>query len=208
MISAMKSAIQVIKYVTEKYGRDRVCQIITFGRLSARAAIRDVGRVLGLPYKKVDTAAKLIPQKPGIMLASVLQSGDLRELYESDDEIKRLIDVALSVEGMPRHTSTHAAGVVITDKPADSYLPLSESCGTVVTQYDMDAVAELGLLKFDFLGLRYLTVIHAAEQQIKETVPDFDITKISEDDADTFELISREIREVYFSLSRRECAVC
>ena len=182
---------QVIKYVTEKYGRDRVCQIITFGRLSARAAVRDVGRVLGLPYKKVDTAAKLIPQRPGIMLASVLQSGDLRELYESDEEIKRLIDVALSVEGMPRHTSTHAAGVVITDKPADSYLPLSESCGTVVTQYDMDAVAELGLLKFDFLGLRYLTVIHAAEQQIKETVPDFDITKISEDDADTFELISR-----------------
>ncbi len=182
---------EVIKYVTEKYGRDRVCQIITFGRLSARAAVRDVGRVLGLPYKKVDTAAKLIPQKPGIMLSSVLRSGELGKLYESDVEIKRLIDIALSVEGMPRHTSTHAAGVVITDKPADSYLPLSESCGTVVTQYAMDDVTELGLLKFDFLGLRYLTVINAAQQQIRETVPDFDIAKISEDDSDAFELISR-----------------
>ena len=181
----------VIKYVTEKYGRDRVCQIITFGRLSARAAVRDVGRVLGLPYKKVDTIAKLIPQRPGIMLSSVLQSGDLKGLYESDFEVKRLIDIALSVEGMPRHTSTHAAGVVITDESADSYLPLSESCGTVVTQYDMDAVTELGLLKFDFLGLRYLTVIHAAQQQIRETVPDFDITEISEADSAAFDLIGR-----------------
>lgn len=180
---------EVIKYVENRYGHDHVCQIVTFGTLKARAAVRDVGRVLEMPYRDVDRVAKLISPKDTILKA--LEGSELKKLYDGDASVKTLIDTALSVEGMPRHTSTHAAGIVITDAPVDSYLPLAESCGTVVTQYDMDTVAALGLLKFDFLGLRYLTVISSAEKSIRESDPDFDITKIPEDDKASFELISR-----------------
>lgn len=180
---------EVIKYVENRYGHDHVCQIVTFGTLKARAAVRDVGRVLEMPYRDVDRVAKLISPKDTITKA--LEGSELKKLYDGDPSVKTLIDTALSVEGMPRHTSTHAAGIVITDEPVDSYLPLAESCGTVVTQYDMDTVAALGLLKFDFLGLRYLTIISSAEKSIRENDPDFDITKIPEDDKETFDLISR-----------------
>ena len=182
---------EVIHYVERKYGGDRVCQIITFGTLSARAAVRDVGRVLGYAYKDVDAVAKLIPRSLGVTLETALETPTLRHLYDTDGEAKRLIDIAMLVEGLPRHTSTHAAGVVIAEKPVWTYLPLALSCGTLVTQYDMDTVAALGLLKFDFLGLRYLTVISDAEQAVREREPDFDIAAVPEDDAQTFALIGR-----------------
>lgn len=182
---------EVIRYVEEKYGSDRVCQIITFGTLSARAAVRDVGRVLGYAYKDVDAVARLIPRTIGVSLDSALKTKALAAVYESDENARRLIDMARLVEGLPRHTSTHAAGVVIAEKPVWTYLPLAVSCGTLVTQYDMDTVAALGLLKFDFLGLRYLTVISDAERAVREREPDFSVERISEDDAETFALISR-----------------
>ncbi len=182
---------EVIRYVEEKYGSDRVCQIITFGTLSARAAVRDVGRVLGYTYKDVDAVAKLIPRAIGVSLDSALKTKALASVYESDENARRLIDMARLVEGLPRHTSTHAAGVVIAEKPVWTYLPLAVSCGTLVTQYDMDTVAALGLLKFDFLGLRYLTVISDAERAVRECEPSFSVEAISEDDSETFALISR-----------------
>ena len=182
---------EVIRYVEGKYGSDRVCQIITFGTLSARAAVRDVGRVLGYAYKDVDAVAKLIPRAIGVSLDSALKTKALASMYESDENARRLIDMARLVEGLPRHTSTHAAGVVIAEKPVWTYLPLAVSCGTLVTQYDMDTVAALGLLKFDFLGLRYLTVISDAERAVREREPNFSVEAIPEDDSETFALISR-----------------
>ncbi|MBQ3095265.1 MAG: DNA polymerase III subunit alpha, partial [Clostridia bacterium] len=181
---------EVIKYVGERYGSDHVCQIITFGTMAARAAVRDVGRALGMPYADVDLVAKLIPQEMGITIAEAKKSKAMRDIYESDPEVQRLIDVASAIEGMPRHASTHAAGVVITDKPLTSYVPLSVNGDTAVTQFDMDTVAKLGLLKFDFLALRYLTIISDAEKEIRKTSPDFDITKVPLDDARTYSLIS------------------
>ena len=179
---------EVIDYVKSKYGEDKVAQIVTFGTLAARAAVRDVGRALGMPYSKVDTVAKLVP----FMCQSIdtaLESQDLMKLYESDAEVRTLLDMSRRLEGMPRHASTHAAGVVITEKPTYEYVPLSYSGTGVVTQFDMNTDAKLGLVKFDFLGLRYLTVIHDAELAIRETDPTFDITKIPFDDAATFELL-------------------
>ncbi|NLK40226.1 MAG: DNA polymerase III subunit alpha [Clostridiales bacterium] len=191
---------EVIKYVSEKYGRDHVAQIITFGTMAAKAAVRDVGRALGMPYAEVDRVAKLIPREPGVTIASALKSRPLRELYDSSPEIRRLIDIASSLEGMPRHASTHAAGVVITNRPVSTYVPLAINNDTVVTQYDMDTVAKLGLVKFDFLALRYLTIISDAEKQIKETEPDFDISSIPMDDKETFELISSGQTDGIFQL--------
>ncbi|MBQ8311154.1 MAG: DNA polymerase III subunit alpha [Clostridia bacterium] len=181
---------EVIEYVTRKYGSDHVSQIITFGTLAARAAIRDVGRALGMSYAEVDVVARAIPQELNITIASALQMPDLKQLYENSADIRRLVDTARALEGMPRNVSIHAAGVVITDKPIYSYVPLAMSNGTVVTQFDMDTVAKLGLLKFDFLALRYLTIIHDAEQMIRESTPDFDMEKLPLDDAPTYELIS------------------
>ena len=182
---------EVIDYVTRKYGREHVSQIITFGTLAAKAAVRDCGRAMGMAYSDVDVVAKAIPRELGITLKNALRFPELKELYEGSEQIKKLIDTAISLEGMPRNISVHAAGVVITDKPISEYVPLSVSNGTVVTQFDMDTIADLGLLKFDFLALRYLTIINDAQMQIKEFEPNFDIEKIPFDDKKTFELISR-----------------
>ena len=182
---------EVIEYVTEKYGRDHVSQIITFGTLAAKAAVRDCGRAMGMPYSDVDVVAKAIPQELGITLKQALRFPALKELYEGSEKVKKLVDTAIMLEGMPRNISVHAAGVVITDKPISDYVPLSVSNGTLVTQFDMATIANLGLLKFDFLALRYLTIIDDACKQIKENAPDFDIEKIDFNDKKTFELISR-----------------
>ncbi len=155
---------EVIDYVVEKYGKDRVVQIVTFGTLAPRNCIRDVGRALDLPYATVDTVAKMIPNEIGITIEKALKGNqDLRNLYQGDGEIKYLIDMAKRLEGLPRHTSMHAAGVVISQKSVDEYVPLSRaSDGTIVTQFVMTTLEELGLLKMDFLGLRTLTVIQNA----------------------------------------------
>ena len=182
---------EVIKYVSEKYGEDHVSQIITFGTLAAKAAVRDVGRALGMPYADVDVVAKAIPRELGITLEDALRSPDFKELYESSDKVKNLVDIAMAIEGMPRNMSVHAAGVVITDKPTADYVPLAVSNETIVTQYDMDTVAKLGILKFDFLALRYLTIIQDACMQIKESIADFDIERVPLDDEKTYKLISR-----------------
>ncbi len=162
---------EVIDYVTRKYGKDRVVQIVTFGTLAARGVIRDVGRVLDMPYAQVDSIAKMIPTELNITIDKALtMNHELKELYESDDEVHYLIDMSRRLEGLPRHTSMHAAGVVISQKPVDEYVPLSRaSDGTLVTQFTMTTLEELGLLKMDFLGLRTLTVIqnavHLAERR-------------------------------------------
>ncbi|MCI8668011.1 MAG: DNA polymerase III subunit alpha [Lachnospiraceae bacterium] len=155
---------EVIDYVVEKYGKDRVVQIVTFGTLAPRNCIRDVGRALDLPYATVDTVAKMIPNEIGITIEKALKGNqDLRNLYQGDEGIKYLIDMAKRLEGLPRHTSMHAAGVVISQKSVDEYVPLSRaSDGTIVTQFVMTTLEELGLLKMDFLGLRTLTVIQNA----------------------------------------------
>ena len=179
---------EIIEYVIGRYGADRVAQIITFGTMAAKAAIRDVGRVLNLPYGDVDRIAKLVPNELGITLARALEVGsELRNLYQSDSEVKKLIDLAMSIEGLPRHASTHAAGVVIAREPLTHYVPLQNSSeGFVTTQYDKDRIEEIGLLKMDLLGLRTLTVITDALTMIKQnrglTV---DIDAIPTDDAKT-----------------------
>lgn len=191
---------EVIEYVGLKYGRDHVAQIITFGTMAARAAVRDVGRALGMPYADVDAVAKLIPRELNVTIADALKTKELKELYEVSPEVKRLVDIAASLEGMPRHASTHAAGVVITDMPVSCYVPLATNNETVVTQFDMDTVAKLGLVKFDFLALRYLTIISEAEKQIREMEPLFDISAIPVDDAATYELISSGQTDGVFQL--------
>ena len=181
---------EVIRYVTERYGRERVSQIVTFGTLAARAAIRDTGRAMGMSYAEVDAVARAIPQEHGITIKNALKMPDLKALYEESERIRRLVDTAEMLEGMPRNVSIHAAGVVITERPIAEYVPQSMSGDTVITQYDMDTVAKLGLLKFDFLGLRYLTILRDAENMIKEHTPAFDLEAVSFDDAETYRLIS------------------
>lgn len=182
---------EVIDYVIEKYGADHVAQIVTFGTLAARAAIRDVGRAMGLPYNVVDNVSKQVPRELNITIQKALKkSPEFRALYESDDEIKTLIDTSMKVEGMPRHTSTHAAGVVITRDPVASYVPLALNDNSPVTQYTMTTLEELGLLKMDFLGLRTLTVINDAVKMIKEKNKDFDINKIDITDRATYEMMA------------------
>ncbi|MBE6534700.1 MAG: DNA polymerase III subunit alpha, partial [Ruminococcaceae bacterium] len=178
----------VIEYVKSKYGDDRVAQIVTFGTLAPRAAVRDVGRALGMSYSKVDTVAKLIP-RDALKIEDAINTLELKSLYKDDEEIRKLLDLSMKLEGMPRHASTHAAGVVMTEKPTYEYVPLSYSGTGVVTQYDMNVDAKLGLVKFDFLGLRYLTVIQDAVDEIKKHTPDFDISKIPYDDKTTFDLL-------------------
>ncbi len=181
----------VIDYVTEKYGEDHVCQIITFGTMAARGAIRDIGRVLDMPYGSVDKIAKLIPTAPGITIEKALKmSAELKGLYDSDSQIQELIDLAMKVEGMPRNASTHAAGVVITDKPVVEYIPLQNNDGQLVTQFPMTTIEELGLLKMDFLGLRTLTVIDQAEKMIQKHTPSFRADRIPTDDKKTFKLLA------------------
>ena len=181
---------EVIEYVAEKYGRDHVSQIITFGTLAARASIRDVGRALGMAYADVDVVARAVPQELNITISMALKMPELKKLYDGSEEVRRLVDTARALEGMPRNASVHAAGIVITDRPVSEYVPLAMNNGTVVTQFDMDTVAQMGLLKFDFLALRYLTIIHDAEMQIRENEPNFDMEKLPLDDAATFSLIA------------------
>ena len=181
---------EVIDYVVQKYGSDHVAQIITFGTMAARAAVRDVGRALALGYQNVDAVAKMIPNELGMTIDKALSAvPELKKSYESDENIRQLIDVSRALEGMPRHASTHAAGVVITREPADTYVPLQKNDDAIVTQYPMTTLEELGLLKMDFLGLRNLTVIHDAEEMIRRTVPGFDMESIPMDDAATFKML-------------------
>lgn len=180
---------EAIAYVREKYGEDHTAQIVTFGTLAARAAVRDVGRALGMSYNDVDVVAKQIPQAMGMTLAKAMQDESLKSMYDDDENVRKLIDTATALEGMPRHASTHAAGVVITEDPVTSYVPVAVNNGVIVTQFDMDTIAELGLLKFDFLALRYLTIIDNAEQQIREENPDFDLTKVDITDQATYDTI-------------------
>lgn len=190
---------KVIDYVIKKYGSDRVSQIVTFGTMAARAAIRDVGRAMDIPYAVCDKTAKLIPQSLGMTIERALSgSKELKGLYDNDPQIKELIDMALKLEGMPRHASTHAAGVVISDKPIAEYVPLAVNDEAVVTQYTMTALDELGLLKMDFLGLRNLTVIADTERFIRKNDPDFDIEKIPLDDGATYEMMGKGLTDGVF----------
>ncbi len=182
---------EVIAYVADKYGRDHVSQIITFGTLAARAAIRDVGRAMGMSYRDVDAVARAVPHEPGITIADALRLPDLKALYEDSESVKKLVDTAIAIEGMPRNASVHAAGIVITDRPVSEFVPLAVNNSTTVTQYDMDTVAKLGVLKFDFLGLRYLTILHDAEAQVRESNPTFVLDGVPLDDRATYELIGR-----------------
>ena len=193
---------EVIDYVVRKYGKDRVVQIVTFGTLAARGVIRDVGRVMDLPYAFVDTIAKMIPTELNITIDKALRGNpELKRTYESDEQVKYLIDMAKRLEGLPRHSSMHAAGVVICQKDADEYVPLSRaSDGTITTQFTMTTLEELGLLKMDFLGLRTLTVIQNAVQMARAKTPDLDMTKIDYNDADVLEYIGTGKTDGIFQL--------
>ncbi len=193
---------EVIDYVVRRYGADHVAQIATFGTMAARGAIRDVGRALNFTYAETDVVAKLVPTMPlHITLKDALKvSPKLKEMYDGDERVKLLIDTAMGLEGMPRNTSTHAAGVVITADPVCSYVPLSRNDDTIVTQYTMTTIEELGLLKMDFLGLRNLTVIKDAQEQIQKLVPDFDIAKIPDDDPATFAMLAEGKTQGVFQL--------
>ncbi|MBQ2324458.1 MAG: DNA polymerase III subunit alpha, partial [Oscillospiraceae bacterium] len=183
---------EVVDYVRRKYGDDHVAQIVTFGTMAARGVIRDVGRALNMTYAECDVIAKLIPSALHITLDDALKlSRELRERYEGDERIHRLIDTAKALEGMPRHASTHAAGVVITKEPVVNYVPLARNDETIVCQYTMVTLEELGLLKMDFLGLRNVTVVDDAQRLVREHTPDFDIHKIPDDDPETYEMLSQ-----------------
>ncbi len=192
---------EVIEYVMRKYGADHVAQIATFGTMAARGAIRDVGRALNFTYAETDVVAKLVPTTLHITLKEALEvSPRLKEMYDGDERVKKLIDTAMSLEGMPRNTSTHAAGVVITADPVSTYLPLSRNDDTIVTQYTMTTIEELGLLKMDFLGLRNLTVIEDAQREIRKLEPDFDISKVPDDDPETFAMLAEGKTQGVFQL--------
>ena len=182
---------EVVDYVRRKYGDDHVAQIVTFGTMAARGVIRDVGRVMNMPYADVDAIAKQVPNALHITLDDALRlSKPLREQYETDPKVKKLIDTAKALEGMPRHASTHAAGVVITRRPVYEYVPLAKNDDAVVCQYVMTTLEELGLLKMDFLGLRNLTVLDDAVKMVQERQPDFRLSDIPEDDPETFAMLS------------------
>jgi DNA polymerase-3 subunit alpha len=184
---------EIIQYVKEKYGEQNVTQIITFGTMAARAVIRDVGRALKVPYSEVDRIAKLIPATPGTTLESALEDvPDLREAADSDEQHRQLIEYSLVLEGLARHASTHAAGVVITPEELTNYTPLYKSSdGAVTTQYDMKALEEIGVLKMDFLGLRTLTVIDKTVRAIRERGIEIDIDKLPLDDPETYGIFAR-----------------
>ena len=194
---------EVIDYVVQKYGKDRVVQIVTFGTMAARGVIRDVGRTLDLPYSQVDTVAKMIPTELGITIDKALKGNpEFRELYESDSQIHYLIDMSKRLEGLPRHTSMHAAGVVISPKAIDEYVPLSRGADdAITTQFTMTTLEELGLLKMDFLGLRTLTVIQNAQKLVnRQPGMNLDMDKIDYNDKNVFELISSGKTDGIFQL--------
>ncbi|MCD8190259.1 MAG: DNA polymerase III subunit alpha [Clostridiales bacterium] len=181
---------EVIDYVNRTYGSDHVAQIVTFGTMAARGVLRDVGRVLNFPYNEVDQLAKLVPSTLHITLDDAMKlSKELRDKYENDERVRELIDTSRKIEGMPRHASKHAAGVVITRRPVYDYVPLARNDESIVTQYIMTTLEELGLLKMDFLGLRNLTILDDAEQLIRKKVPDFSLKTIPEDDPATFQML-------------------
>ncbi len=183
---------EVIHYLVEKYGQDHVAQIVTFGTLAAKAAIRDVGRVYEIPYATVDKIAKAVPNRIKISLTDALaESPELQVMYDTDETAHRIIDMAMKIEGMPRHASTHAAGVVVTRQPVDCYVPLAKGEDSAVTQFTMTTLEELGLLKIDLLGLRNLTVIDDAVKIIQLDEPAFDIEAIPLDDKATFQMLSK-----------------
>ena len=193
---------EVIDYVIRKYGEDHVAQIITFGTMAARAAIKDVGRALAMPYADVDRISKMIPTELGITIKKALtMNPDLQKAYETEEDTHRLIDTSLRLEGLPRHSSTHAAGVVICKKPVVEYVPLSANEGQVNTQYTMTLLEELGILKMDFLGLRTLTVIQNAVQEVERIHGiQIDIDNIPDDDGTVYQLISQGKTEGVFQL--------
>ena len=201
---------EVIEYVQRLYGNDHVAQIVTFGTMAARMAIRDVGRVLEVSYADTDKVAKQIPTALNMTIDEALHlSKPLRDLYEGEETIRQLIDVSRALEGMPRHASTHAAGVVITEKPVYEYVPLATNDGVPVCQYQMTTLEELGLLKMDFLGLRNLTVLEDAARMVRRKEADFSIETIPEDDAATFEMLARGSTSGVFQLeSAGMTAVC
>ena len=183
---------EVIEYVTNKYGKDRVAQIVTFGTMAARGAIRDVGRALNIPYNEVDVVAKQVPNELHITIDKALSvNPELKKMYDEKPQVRELIDTARALEGMPRHASTHAAGVVITKDPVDTYVPLARNDEQMVTQFTMTTLEELGLLKMDFLGLRNLTVIADAEKMIRRHESDFSIEKVDMSDKATYEMLGR-----------------
>ena len=193
---------EVIDYVVKKYGEDKVAQIITFGTMAARAAIRDVGRALDMPYNEVDKVAKLIPQELKITIDKALkQSKELNNLYEDDEQVKYLLDMSRRLEGLPRHSSTHAAGVVVCDRPVHDYVPLNLNDDTIATQFPMTTLERLGLLKMDFLGLRTLTVIQDAVKNVKQSQGiDLDMSTIDDNDQGVFDLIGSGKTEGIFQL--------
>ena len=194
---------EVIDYVYRKYGKDKVVQIITFGTMAARMAVRDVGRVLAIPYAQVDKVAKMIPMELGITIEKALNSNpELKQAYDSDETTRNLIDMSMRLEGLPRHTSIHAAGVVIGSRPLDEFVPLSRGADNVITtQFTMTTIEELGLLKMDFLGLRTLTVIQDAVRMIeKKTGQPLDIDNINYEDSKVYEMIGQAKTEGVFQL--------
>lgn len=194
---------EVIDYVVRKYGKDRVVQIVTFGTMAAKGVIRDVGRVMDLPYAMCDSIAKMIPNELGITISKALKMNpELRGLYESNPEVTKLIDMSLRLEGLPRHTSMHAAGVVISQKSVDEYVPLSRaSDGSVTTQFTMTTLEELGLLKMDFLGLRTLTVIQDAVKNVaRSTGKELDMDQIDYNDPDVLASIGTGRTDGVFQL--------
>ena len=193
---------EVIDYVVRKYGKDRVVQIVTFGTLAARGVIRDVGRVMDLPYAFVDTIAKMIPTELNITIDKALKMNpELRKTYETDEQVKYLIDMSKRLEGLPRHSSMHAAGVVISQKSVDEYVPLSRAQdGSITTQFTMTTLEELGLLKMDFLGLRTLTVIQNAVGMVKHKNPDLDMDRIDYNDKNVLDYIGTGKTDGIFQL--------
>lgn len=190
---------EVIDYVVRKYGDDHVAQIITFGTMAAKGAIRDVARAMAIPYSVADNVAKLVPNELHITLKKALEmSGELKTRYDTDYEVHKLIDTAMAIEGTPRHASKHAAGVVITEKPVNEYVPLAKNDDAVVTQYTMTTLEELGLLKMDFLGLRNLTVINDAEVMIKRNNLSYSEDNINEKDPEVFRMLSQGYSEGVF----------
>ena len=183
---------EVIDYVVNKYGKDRVAQIITFGTMAARAAIRDVGRALAIPYSEDDRIAKKVPMQIGMNIKTALElNNELRQVYDNDHRVHELINTAVLLEGMPRHAATHAAGVVISSEPITEYVPLYQSEGNISTQFPMTTLEELGLLKMDFLGLRTLTVIRDALNMIEKNHGiKINIDNIDMNDPEVFRMIS------------------
>lgn len=193
---------EVIDYVTRKYGADHVAQIITFGTMAARAVVRDVGRVLGMPYAEVDQISKMIPTDLKMTLKKALEmSTEMRNLYENNDQVKQLLTYAMTLEGMPRHASTHAAGVVIGARPLDEFVPLQTNDNVITTQFPMTTVEHLGLLKMDFLGLRTLTVIRDAQDLVRQTIDEnFDAETVPLDDEQTYQMLGTGDTDGVFQL--------